>query len=137
MSDIPQREHGTPLAPHCHLCAIAELWGMSYPHPYLELYNSSALAIKAVHPTLQVGGPATAGLAHVQDFIDDTKKLGLPVDFISTHSYPSDGYCSNTRDPDCFAKKVLAQKEIAEAAGYPFLLTVSFLSSRPPFCHVD
>jgi hypothetical protein len=24
-----------------------ELWGMSYPDPYLQLYNSSALALKA------------------------------------------------------------------------------------------
>ena len=70
-----------------------ELWGMRYPHPYLDLYNASALAIKSVHPTLQVGGPATAGLSNVQDFVDDTKKMGIPVDFVSTHSYPSDGYC--------------------------------------------
>ena len=37
---------------------------MSYPEPYLTLYNSSAAAIKAVSPRLRVGGPATAGLAH-------------------------------------------------------------------------
>ena len=56
---------------------------MQYPHPYLELYNASARAIKSVHASLQVGGPATAGLAHVQDFVDDTKKMGIPVDFVS------------------------------------------------------
>ena len=59
---------------------------MSYPEPYLTLYNSSAAAIKAVSPRLRVGGPATAGLAHVADFIADTKRLNLPVDFVSTHS---------------------------------------------------
>ena len=47
---------------------------MAYPHPYLELYNASAAAIKSVHPSLQVGGPASAGLAFVQDFVDDTKR---------------------------------------------------------------
>ena len=26
-----------------------ELWGMDYPHPYLELYNASARALKAVY----------------------------------------------------------------------------------------
>jgi len=100
-----------------------ELWGMDYPHPYLELYNASARAVKAVHPALQIGGPATAGQAHIQDFVDDTKRLGIPVDFVSTHSYPSDGYCSNTADPDCFAKTLLKTREIAQKAGYPFLLT--------------
>merc|ERR1711935_822743 len=65
-----------------------ELWGMDYPHPYLELYNASARALKAVHESLQVGGPATAGIGHVQDFVDDTLRMGIPVDFVSTHSYP-------------------------------------------------
>jgi hypothetical protein len=36
---------------------------MDYPHPYLDLYNASAIAIKDVHPSLQVGGPATAGMS--------------------------------------------------------------------------
>ena len=100
-----------------------ELWGMDYPHPYLDLYNASAMAIKAVHPSLQVGGPATAGVQHIQDFVDDTKKMGIPVDFVSTHSYPSDGYCSNTPDPDCFAKTLLKTRAIAQKGGLPFLIT--------------
>ena len=37
----------------------SELWGMEYPHPYLDLYNASARALKDAHPSLQVGGPAT------------------------------------------------------------------------------
>ena len=75
------------------------------------------------HESLQVGGPATAGIGHVQDFVDDTLRMGIPVDFVSTHSYPSDGYCSSTRDPDCFAKKLLDARAIAQKAGYPFLVT--------------
>ena len=102
---------------------LPELWGMQYPHPYLELYNASARAIKSVHPSLNVGGPATAGLGFVQEFVDDTKRLGIPVDFVSTHSYPSDGYCSSTPDPDCFAKKLLASREIAQKGGLPFMIT--------------
>lgn len=31
--------------------------------------------------------------------------------------------CSNTKDPDCFTKKLLATRAIAQKAGYPFLLT--------------
>lgn len=100
-----------------------EMWGMDYPHPYLGLYNASALAIKAVHPSLQIGGPASAGLQYVQEFVDDTKKMKIPVDFVSTHSYPSDFYCSSTKDPDCFVKKVLASRDIAQKSGLPFLIT--------------
>ena len=62
---------------------LLQLWGMNYPHPYLDLYNASARAIKSVHPALQVGGPATAGLQHVADFVKDTKKMGIPVDVSS------------------------------------------------------
>ena len=39
-----------------------ELWGVPYPEPYMVLYNASARAVKAVHPSLLVGGPATAVL---------------------------------------------------------------------------
>ena len=70
------------------------------------------MGIKAVHPSLQVGGPATAGLQNIQDFVDDTKRLRIPVDFVSTHSYPSDDYCSSTPDPDCFAKMLLKTRAI-------------------------
>ena len=76
-----------------------------------------------MHPSLNVGGPATAGLGFVQEFVDDTKRLNIPVDFVSTHSYPSDPYCSRTPDPDCFAKKLLASREIAQKGGLPFMIT--------------
>lgn len=36
-----------------------ELWGMSWPDDYMRLYNASVTAIKNVHPSLRVGGPAT------------------------------------------------------------------------------
>ena len=65
----------------------------------------------------------TAGLSNIQEFVDDTKRLKIPVDFVSTHSYPSDGYCSNTPDPDCFAKTLLKTRTIAQKGGLPFMIT--------------
>lgn len=115
--------HGLAEVSSWHWEVWNELWGMPYPHPYLDLYNASARAIKSVDETLRVGGPATAGLAFVQEFVNDTKAMGIPVDFVSTHSYPSDGYCSGTDDPECFTKKLLATRAIAQEAGYPFLIT--------------
>eukprot|EP01052_Picozoa_sp_SAG31_P044239 SAG31_NODE_7641_length_1632_cov_3.556425_1_plen_90_part_10 len=52
---------------------------------------------------------------HVEDLIADTSRLGIPIDFISTHFYPSDPNCTSTDpksnhngirgdDPDCFSK---------------------------------
>ena len=62
-----------------------ELWGMPFPDDYMALYNASARALKAVHPSLRVGGPATAVLQHVADFVAECDKADIPYDFVSTH----------------------------------------------------
>jgi xylan 1,4-beta-xylosidase len=54
---------------------------------YFKLYQYTARAIKSVNPEYRVGGPATAGAAWVPDTIDFCSKNGVPLDFISTHSY--------------------------------------------------
>jgi xylan 1,4-beta-xylosidase len=59
---------------------------------YFELYRYTADAIKGVHSALKVGGPATAANAWVDDFIAFCNENGLPVDFISTHHYPTDAF---------------------------------------------
>ena len=57
---------------------------------YFELYRQSALAIKAVDKKLQVGGPSTARLDWIPEFIRYCSSKSLPVNFISTHVYPGD-----------------------------------------------
>jgi len=96
---------------------------MHWPEPYLTLYNASVLAVKAVHPSLWVGGPATAGLEDIADFVQRTRQMGLPTDFVSTHHYPSDPSCPSGAawDPDCFANDVL--KARAAVPNHPFYLT--------------
>jgi xylan 1,4-beta-xylosidase len=54
---------------------------------YFRLYKHSALAIKRVNGKYRVGGPATAGAAWVPEMIEFCVKNGMPIDFISTHSY--------------------------------------------------
>jgi xylan 1,4-beta-xylosidase len=54
---------------------------------YFKLYSVTARAIKSVNPAYQVGGPATAGVAWVPEFIAFCAKNNVPVDFISTHTY--------------------------------------------------
>ncbi len=57
---------------------------------YFRLYAHTAQAIKTVDASLQVGGPATAMNAWVEELIDYCEKNDLPADFISTHIYPTD-----------------------------------------------
>jgi len=54
---------------------------------YIRLYGAAASAIKAVDPFLRVGGPATAAAAWIDDFLTACREDGLPLDFLSTHSY--------------------------------------------------
>jgi xylan 1,4-beta-xylosidase len=58
---------------------------------YFKLYDMTVNAIKAVDPALKVGGPATAGVAWVPDFLAHAKQVGVPVDFVTTHAYGVDG----------------------------------------------
>jgi len=59
---------------------------------YFNLYQHTASAIKKVHPELQVGGPATADNAWITDFLKFCEEKKAPVDFISTHHYPTDDF---------------------------------------------
>ena len=54
---------------------------------YFRLYRHTVQAIKSVNKEYRVGGPATAGAAWVPEMINYCSTNGLPLDFISTHSY--------------------------------------------------
>ena len=59
---------------------------------YFKLYQTTAEAIKRVDPRLQVGGPATAQNAWIDEFLAFCKAQKLPADFVSTHYYPTDAF---------------------------------------------
>jgi xylan 1,4-beta-xylosidase len=52
---------------------------------YMELYNYTARAIKAVDPLIPVGGPATAGLGYITEFLAFVKNNSVPIDVLTTH----------------------------------------------------
>eukprot|EP01084_Bolivina_argentea_P193577 332099_1 len=57
---------------------------------YLKLYSNTAYAIKSVSSELKVGGPATNNPnTWMIDFLNATITQQIPIDFISTHAYPS------------------------------------------------
>ena len=105
---------------------------------YFKLYKYTAEAIKKVHPSLKVGGPATADNAWIPEFLDFTEQNNVPVDFISTHHYPTDDFgkpgddtlaqlAASTRS----ALRGEAQKVKEEAKGKPVYYTEWCTSSNP------
>ena len=59
----------------------------------------------------------------VADFIQRCQAQKLPLDFVSTHFYPSDPQCPTTQGENCFASTVLAARDAAASQGLPFFLT--------------
>lgn len=59
---------------------------------YFELYRYTVEALKTVDGGLRVGGPATADNAWITEFVDFCANHRLPIDFVSTHHYPTDAF---------------------------------------------
>lgn len=57
---------------------------------YFELYKATALAVKAIDQQIRVGGPATSQVAWIPQFLEYCAGNNVPVDFVSTHIYPTD-----------------------------------------------
>ena len=90
---------------------------------YFKLYEASARALKAQDSGLKVGGPATSNNAWITGMIDFCKKSGAPLDFITTHHYPTDisvGY--GVEDSGTFAnpmEKINKPEEMAKIMASP------------------
>jgi xylan 1,4-beta-xylosidase len=67
---------------------------------YFRLYRHTVEAIKSVDESLQVGGPATARDAWIEEFVDFCEKREVPLDFVSTHHYPTDALWNETADTE-------------------------------------
>ena len=104
---------------------------------YFALYDATVRTIKAIHPGYRVGGPATAGLeegAWIPEMIAHCAENGVPIDFISTHSYGVDGALDEfgrdlhrlKEDPDCVVndvRTVCAQVRQSALPQLPILFT--------------
>lgn len=62
---------------------------------YFHLYEMTARALKSVGEYFRVGGPATSVNAWIPEFRSFCEKNHVPLDFITTHHYPSDDPLSN------------------------------------------
>ncbi|KJF16668.1 GH39 family glycosyl hydrolase [Acidithrix ferrooxidans] len=54
---------------------------------YLQLYDEAALAVKSVCSDIKVGGPSSAACEWVEALASHAKERGIPLDFVSTHTY--------------------------------------------------
>lgn len=97
---------------------------------YFLLYQSTAVAIKKVDNELKVGGPATAIDAWIPELKEFCKQQGVPLDFISTHHYPTDSAFGLGLDMEAQMARsqrgiltIRAKKAIEEASPLPVYYT--------------
>jgi xylan 1,4-beta-xylosidase len=85
-----------------------------------------------------VGGPVTADNQWIPEFLDYCRKNAVPVDFVSTHHYPTDAF--GTPGADTITQlehaprdvmKDMASKARDEAGGLPLYYTEWNISSNP------
>ncbi len=70
---------------------------------YFLLYETTARAVKKVCSDFLVGGPATSINAWIPEFRNYCKEKSVPLDFISTHHYPTDDPMWNNPGTDLMA----------------------------------
>lgn len=116
---------------------LAELWSGTQAE-YFKLYRFTVEAIKAVDASLKVGGPATAKNAWVAEFLDFGEQNHLPIDFVSTHHYPTDAFGEESDDTETQLSKskrsILreqAKQTAQQAQGKPVYYTEWNASSNP------
>jgi xylan 1,4-beta-xylosidase len=105
---------------------------------YFKLYRHTVEAIKSVDASLKVGGPATAQTAWIEEFLAYCERNHLPVDFITTHYYPTDAFSKDKAEtdsklanapPDVMRQQ--AEKVKEQARGLPIYFTEWNISSDP------
>ncbi len=75
---------------------LAVFWKDADFSAYMALYERTARTIKDVDSSLKVGGPATSGAGEAagqapwgRPFLLECRRRSLPIDFFSTHPYPT------------------------------------------------
>jgi xylan 1,4-beta-xylosidase len=104
---------------------------------YFQLYRRTAEAIKSVDRSLKVGGPATADNAWIGAFLDFCTTNSVPVDFVSTHHYPTDAFGQPGADTVTqleHAPREIMKAQVAksrdESRGLPLYYTEWNISSK-------
>jgi len=108
---------------------------------YFKLYRYTCNAIKGIDSSLKVGGPATAMNEWIEEMRDFCERNGLPLDFISTHHYPTDAFGDPGDDTEMQlskSKRAALRQQAQDArrrAGQLPLYYTEWSSSSNPFDH--
>lgn len=107
---------------------------------YFDLYRATAHAVKRVDADLRVGGPATSKNAWVDDLVAFCEAGRVPLDFVSTHHYPTDAFgevSDDTRAQLAASRRGILREQALDAAhragGRPIYYTEWNASSNPFF----
>ena len=103
---------------------------------YFKLYRHTVEAIKSVDPSLKVGGPASAQAAWIEEFLDYCERHHLPIDFVTTHYYPTDAFSEGDTEKKLASAPQNVMRDQAEkvnqqARGLPLYFTEWNISSDP------
>ena len=97
---------------------------------YFKIYEYAANAVKRVDSDYKVGGPATAGLRWISEFIAFCREKKIPLDFISGHYYcikgdfDADGKVRLVmNDHSYLSGKINSVGKACHAEGFPLLMT--------------
>ena len=109
---------------------LSGFWEGGDQNAYFELYDATSNTIKAIAPSLRVGGPSTAGAVWVPEFLDHVTQSGAAVDFVTTHTYGVDnGFLDEngkediklSPSPDAIVGDVRKVREQIKASTFPDL----------------
>ena len=109
---------------------------------YFKLYRYTCEAIKEIDSSLKLGGPATAKNEWIEEFREFCERNKTPLDFISTHHYPTDAFGAAGDDTELQLSKsrrgVLRQQaqDVRRRAGDLPLYYTEWNSSSNPFDHL-
>ncbi len=105
---------------------------------YITLYEHTSRIIKNIDSRLVVGGPVTAKNEWLNQFVEQCEKRDLPLDFLSTHIYPTDALGAegdDTRSQLAHSERDMliekAQAAFEAAKGRPVWYTEWSSSSNP------
>jgi hypothetical protein len=110
---------------------------------YFELYRVTALALKKVDSKLIVGGPATSNNRWLPEFRDYCQKHAVPLDFLSTHHYPTDVIFGDNPQATAEIKKLdhdmetAKNKKQAMKAFWAFGTMSGAMSTEAPVLRMD
>lgn len=97
---------------------------------YFELYDSAARAVKSICSDYRVGGPATAGMVWIKEFIEHCRENAVSLDFVTSHSYGVKGDFDEDGTAITVMKKVDKVSDemrhygaICREAGLPLIVT--------------